>query len=81
MEAGSSAFSIRGTGTRVIKEALLSVSGIKLDLTLRNVDLVEGFYTNIISEALLRDAKIWYCGEDCTLRVSSLTNSVMVRQL
>ena len=81
VEAGSSAFSIRGTGTRVIKGALLGVGGVKLDLTLRNVDLVEGFHTNIISEALLRDAKIWYCGEDCTLRVGLLANSVVVRQL
>ena len=81
VEAGTAAFSVKGSGTRVIKGALRGVGGAMLDLTLYNVDLVEGFHTNIISESLLRVAKVWYCGEDCTLRVGPIADSVVVRQL
>ena len=72
------AFSIRGTGIYVIKGAFLSVGSVKLDLTLRNVDLVKSFYINIISEFLLYDVSVWYYSKDCTLRVGLLINSAMV---
>ena len=58
MEAGTLSFSIKGTGTRVIKGLLNRNNSRKVDLKLRNVDLVEGFYTNIILVALLRVASI-----------------------
>ena len=81
VEAGTSSFSIKGTGTRVIKGLLNGKNGRKVDLELRNVDLVEGFHTNIVSAALLRVAGIWHCGEDHTLNIGPKGKSVVVRQL
>ena len=81
VEAGTSSFRIKGTGTRVMKGILTGMNGRKVDLELRNVDLVEGFHTNIVSAALLRAAGIWHCGEDHTLNIGSKNRSVVVRKL
>ena len=79
VKAGTLSFSIKGTGTRVIKGLFNGNNGRKVDLELRNVDLVEGFYTNIVLVALLRVASIWHYGEDHTLNIGTKGKSVIVR--
>jgi hypothetical protein len=55
VKAGSSSLLILGRGTRVIRNTLSRVSGlVTVDLTLKDIVVVEGFYVNIISEARLR---------------------------
>ncbi|RYP30332.1 hypothetical protein DL768_011197 [Monosporascus sp. mg162] len=63
VEAGTSSIPISGKGQRVIKRVLLGASGKpEHDLILNDVVVVDGFHVNIVSEALLRRAGIWYCG-------------------
>ena len=81
MEAGSSTFSIKGYGKRILKGVLTGTNSAKLDLVLNNVYLVEGFHTNIISEALLTKAGLWYHSRDYTLRFGSTGEGVVVRKL
>ena len=73
---------IKGRGTRVFKGALHGPDGPNTkDLKLSNVAVVEGFNVNIISEARLLQAGVWYNGLDCTLRVGSAEKSIMLKQL
>ncbi|KAI1097625.1 hypothetical protein F4804DRAFT_159053 [Jackrogersella minutella] len=82
IQAGSSSFPIKGKGTRLIPKAFRGKDGYHTgDLTLQDVVVVEGFHVNIVSEALLRSSKIWYCGMDCSLRFGKLTNGTIVRKL
>ncbi|RYO77619.1 hypothetical protein DL764_010202 [Monosporascus ibericus] len=82
VEAGSSSLPISGTGERVIKGALLGASGKpQHDLILKDVVVVEGFHVNIVSEALLKRAGIWYCGLDCSLRKGEINKSVVLAKL
>lgn len=81
-EAGTSRLPITGRGTRTMKNILSSANGPKTkDLTLTDVALIEGFHVNIISEARLAKAGIWYCGADLTLRYGKLNKSVVVASL
>ena len=59
VEAGTSRLPISGKGKRLFLKiiALVDSLGIR-DLVLENVVVVEGFYTNIISEARLRSIGI-----------------------
>ena len=50
-------------------------------LTLENIAMVKGFYVNIISESLLREANVWYSGYDYSLRFRTLEKSVIVSRL
>jgi hypothetical protein len=55
VKAGSSSLPILGRGTRVIRNTLSRASGlVTVDLTLKDIVVVKGFYVNIISEARLR---------------------------
>lgn len=82
VEAGTTAFPITARGTRVIKNVLNGARGPNTeDLVLKNVVCVEGFHVNIISEARLKQAGVWYMGLDCTLRYGALDKSVVVKQL
>ncbi|KAL2024691.1 hypothetical protein VTK56DRAFT_6892 [Thermocarpiscus australiensis] len=66
----------------VIQNALYRVHGPNTkDLVLNKAVVVEGFYSNIVSQALVLKANVWYCGLDCTLRVGPLVESVVVAQL
>lgn len=80
--AGSATFPISGKGRRVLPKALDGPKGRNtVDLVLEDVAVVEGFHVNIISEALLNRAGVWYCGLDCSLRKGDLNKSVKVKQL
>lgn len=82
VEAGTQAFPIQGTGTRVIKNSVNGARGPRTeDLVLRDVAVVEGFHVNIISEARLMHVGVWYLGLDATLRVGTLEQSVVLATL
>ena len=51
------------------------------DLTLTRVAVVEGFHVNIISEALLYKAGIWFCSFDCSIRFGTEKENVVLREL
>jgi hypothetical protein len=54
IKAGLSALLILGHKTRIIKRTLNSASGpVIVDLILKNVAIIKGFYVNIILEARL----------------------------
>jgi hypothetical protein len=56
VEAGTQSIPVASRGTRLIKGVLNRPNRAKtVDLKLSNIVVVEGFYTNIVSEALLRD--------------------------
>jgi hypothetical protein len=80
VEAGTSSLMIKGRGTRVFKGALHGPNGPNTgDLTLSNVAVVEGFNVNIISEARLLQAGVWYNGLDCTLRTGTAEDSLVLK--
>ncbi|KAL5317777.1 hypothetical protein ACEPPN_014876 [Leptodophora sp. 'Broadleaf-Isolate-01'] len=80
VEAGTSSLMVKGRGTRVFKGALHGPNGPNTeDLRLVNVAVVEGFNVNIISEARLLKAGLWYNGLDCTLRVGSAEKSIVLK--
>ncbi|TXB98079.1 hypothetical protein FocTR4_00017044 [Fusarium oxysporum f. sp. cubense] len=82
VEAGDTSFPILGKGTRVIHKIVNGPSGTKTQsLTLSDVVVVEGFHTNIVSEALLRTSGAWYSGFDCSLRWGNPQESVVLIQL
>jgi hypothetical protein len=81
VEAGTQAFPISGYGTRVLKGFLKLANGKRVDLTLSNVAVVEGFHVNIVSEARLQKAGLWYLGLDNTLRIGNLAGSTVVATL
>ncbi len=81
VEAGTSRLPILGYGTRIFPKSLKVEDGDALDLELKNVAVVSGFYTNIISESLLRKSELWVNGWDLTLRYGGEDNGLIVRQL
>ena len=82
VQSGTSWLPVTGRGKRIIQNVLAGPNGPRTaPLTLNNVALIEGFHTNIVSEALLLNASIWYLGLDCTLRVGTLQNNVLIAQL
>lgn len=82
VEAGTTSFPIAGRGTRVLKNVLNGARGPNTeDLVLSNVVVVEGFHVNIISEARLKQAGVWYLGLDCSLRYGTLEKSVVLKHL
>jgi hypothetical protein len=52
IEAGSSSLLVISRGTRIIK-SILNGKNSKVNLVLRNVVMIKGFYMNIIFKALL----------------------------
>jgi hypothetical protein len=82
VDAGTQSIPIIGRGSRVIKNCLAGEKGPDTqDLVLSNVAVIEGFHVNIVSEALLLKAGLWFSGKDCTLRWGELGNSVVMKQL
>ena len=51
------------------------------DLVLSEVAVMEGFYVNIVSEARLLEAGVWYHGIECSLRYGQEARSIVLRQL
>ncbi len=69
VKAGIQTIPIIRRGIRVIKNCLLGKTGANTqDLVLSNVAVVEGFYVNIVLEALLLKAGLWFSRIDCLLR-------------
>jgi hypothetical protein len=82
VESGSGNLPILGHGTRVLRGIFNGASGnSKRDLVLNNVAVVEGFHTNIVSEAKLLQAGVWYSGFDCTLRSGTPEESTVLMKL
>ena len=78
VKVGSSRLLIIGYGTRVLKGAFKDG---KRDLILKNVAVVEGFYTNIVLEQKLRSSGVWYNSYNYTLRYGPLEKSVVLKKL
>jgi hypothetical protein len=82
VESGTSRLEIVGRGKRVISNILNGAEGPKTEnLVLHDVAVVEGFHVNIVSEARLRKAGIWYSGFDYTLRFGNEKESVVMAKL
>lgn len=82
VDAGSSTLPVLGYGTRRFNNALNGENRERTeDLILSEVAVVEGFRLNIVSEARLRKAGLWYCGFDCTIRFGQPDQSVVVAKL
>jgi hypothetical protein len=82
IEAGTSSLPIKGEGKRIFRGAFNGANGPgTVDLTLENVVVVEGFHTNIISEARLRSVGIWLDGYHCSLRYGTPEENVELRRL
>ncbi|KAK2035773.1 hypothetical protein LZ31DRAFT_451947, partial [Colletotrichum somersetense] len=82
VESGSSSFPVIKKGKRVLKKILSGPNGPNtVDLVLTNVCYVENFHVNVVSEARLRRADVWYCGHDCTLRRGPVEKSEVVSRL
>jgi transposase InsO family protein len=81
INVGTSSVAVKGRGTRTLKGAINYGNGKLGDLVLLKVAVVEGFHVNIVSEAMLRASGLWVCGQDATLRMGEIDDSLIVRQL
>jgi len=82
IETGTTSTPVHFRGRRVFRNLMNGLRGEGTeDLVLEDVALVEGFHTNIVSEARLRKKGVWYCGGDLTLRFGKVEESVVVRKL
>jgi hypothetical protein len=80
VDTGTQSILIIGRGLRVIKNYLAGEKGPNTqDLVLLNVVVIEGFYINIVSEALLLKAGLWFSRKDYMLRWGELGNSVVIK--
>jgi hypothetical protein len=69
VDTGTQSILIISRGLRVIKNYLVREKGPNTqDLVLLNVVVIEGFYINIVSEALLLKAGLWFSKKDYMLR-------------
>lgn len=83
VECGTSSLPVIGRGRWTLKGMINGASNDKpADLTLKDVAVIPGFHTNIVSEARLRTMGIWYLGLDCSLNFgTSLTESFKLKIL
>lgn len=82
LDVGTGQCAITAYGTRVITKVFNGARGERTeDLTLKEVALVEGFHTNIVSEARLLEKGVWIAGIDSSLRIGTLENSRKIAQL
>ncbi len=82
VDIGTQSILIISRGLRVIKNYLVGEKGPNTqDLVLLNIIVIEGFYINIVSEALLLKAGLWFSRKDYMLRQGELGNSVVIKQL
>jgi hypothetical protein len=78
----SSSLPITSREKRVIKSILNVAQGPRTeDLELNNVVVIKGFYVNIVLEARLLKAGVWYYRLDCSLRFGTERNSVTLMKL
>ncbi|GKT97294.1 reverse transcriptase domain protein [Colletotrichum tofieldiae] len=82
VDSGITSHRVEGYGRRVMSGFLDGADGPgTVTLTLENVAFIPGFHVNIASERLMRNAKVWYSGFDCTLGFGSLRKSKVVKKL
>ena len=82
MDSGTTSLPVLRRGKRLLKKMLNGIEGRNTkDLTLNNVVVIKGFYSNIISKARLFEIGVWYYGLDCTLRYRGLIESVVIKQM
>jgi hypothetical protein len=82
VEAGTQSIPVVGRGIRLIKGILNGLNSPKtVDLKLLNVAVVEGFYANIVSEALLREKGLWFNRLDDTLCFGTEGNNKIMATL
>jgi hypothetical protein len=67
VEAGTFILLITRHGTRTFKGLFNKRDGKRVNLVLRDVAVVKGFYINIVSEALLFEKGMWVYRLDSTL--------------
>jgi hypothetical protein len=79
VEVGTQSIPVVGRGIRLIKGILNRLNSPKtVDLKLLNVAVVEGFYANIVSEALLREKGLWFNRLDDTLHFGTEGNNKII---
>ncbi len=82
IDIGTQSILIISRGLRVIKNYLAGEKGPNTqDLVLLNIIVIEGFYINIILEALLLKAGLQFSKKDYILKQEELGNSVVIKQL
>jgi hypothetical protein len=73
---------IVGYSIYIIKNILTSINRPNTkDLILTNIVLIPGFYINIVSEAQLEKAKLWFYRLDYILRYSIFEKSIIIISL
>ncbi|KFA77090.1 hypothetical protein S40288_10397 [Stachybotrys chartarum IBT 40288] len=81
VHTGTTSNVITGYGKRILPRLLNGGGSRKIDLVLDNVQVIEGFHVNIISERKLHEkTKAWFCGHDCSLRYGSPDSSVILKK-
>jgi hypothetical protein len=82
VEAGTQSIPVVSRRIRLIKGILNRLNSPKtVNLKLLNIVVVEGFYTNIVSEALLRKKGLWFNRLDNTLRFGTEENNKIIATL
>ncbi len=82
VNTGTQSILIISRGLRVIKNYLVREKGPNTqDLVFLNIIVIEGFYINIVLEALLLKAGLWFSRKDYILRQGELGNSIVIKQL
>ncbi len=82
VDTGTQSILIISRGLRLIKNYLVGEKGPNTqDLVLLNIVVIEGFYINIMSEALLLKAGLQFSRKDYILRQGELGNSIVIKQL
>jgi hypothetical protein len=74
-------FSVKGHGTRIIKNVIKNLNGSTFNFILHDVAVINNFYCNIVSENRLVRAGVWFCGFDAILRTGNLQENRIVCQL
>ncbi len=82
IDTGTQSILIISRGLQVIKNYLVGEKGPNTqDLVLLNVIVIEGFYINIVLEALLLKTGLQFSRKDYILRQGELGNSIVIKQL
>jgi hypothetical protein len=68
-------------GTRTFKGLFNRRDGKRVNLVLRDVAVVKGFYVNIVSEALLFEKGVWVYRLNSTLRIGTKQENIVLIKL
>jgi hypothetical protein len=81
VEARTSMLLITRRGTRTFKGLFNKRDGKRVNLVLRDVVIVKGFYINIVSEALLFKKGVWVYRLDSTLCIRTKQENIVLIKL